>query len=102
MARLHGLSHYATPSFIHSFIHSFIQPARRHLTPPEQEAQSESTKGTGLRNVLGKTEADAVVPVGGEAPDPGGDTQVHRFVDPGTATEHAVTTVPDAGLCPPG
>ena len=38
---------------------------------------------------LGKTETDVVVPVVGIVPVPVGDTQVLRFVVPGTATEHA-------------
>ncbi len=45
-------------------------------------------KGTGLRKVLEKTEAEAVVPAAGVAPAPARCTEVPRSVEPRTAPEH--------------
>ena len=56
MARLHGLgnagSRHATPLF--------KQPS--DISPPELNPKGQRAKGTGLRNVLGKTEAHEVAP----------------------------------------
>ena len=73
-----------------SFISKTIQGL---INPAEPETKGQRAQGTGLRNVLGKTEADAVVlPVAGLAPVAVGDTQKLWFVAPGAAPKLAQRT----------
>ena len=73
-------------SFISKTIQEFINPAK-------PEAKGQRTKDTGLRNVLDETEAEDGVPEVDFDPVPEEDTQVLRFVVPGTATDHALAAV---------
>src|SRR5215813_3590375 len=86
----------SNPSEIESSIWNYLKNAcRTGTTGPigtsgTQIPKGKRTKYKELRNILGKTKPDVVVPEAGEAPEPGGRAQELRNDAPGTAAQHAL------------
>jgi hypothetical protein len=71
-----------------------FEPGNFRLLNFEPETLNKNTKGKrakykGLRNILGKTKANVEEAEVGEVPEPERRAQVLRFVEPGTAADHA-------------